>query len=96
MINNIDEWLDKVYLIPPTRNNNMTSIWDTDDNKHENLYEFMWDKITDINICKNNIIYTLIDTEEGNYLIYGYHLVNRIGHFISKVNIEIPIEGIKY
>jgi hypothetical protein len=36
-----------------------------------------------------NRVWTLVDGDEGTYVINGYHLVNRIGYFIT----SIPFEG---
>jgi hypothetical protein len=40
-------------------------------------------------------VWTLVDGDEGTYIINGYHLVNRISYFITEVpylgdGIEIP------
>ena len=34
-------------------------------------------------------VWTLVDGDDGTYIINGYHLVNRIGYFIS----EVPFTG---
>lgn len=34
-------------------------------------------------------VWTLVDGDEGTYIIDGYHLVNRIGYFIT----EVPYTG---
>lgn len=34
-------------------------------------------------------VWTLVDGDEGTYIISGYHLVNRIGYYITKK----PFEG---
>ena len=100
---NLDDWLDATKLIRPYNSSeysNIKSVWDDikensdDSEKFDNLPEFMWDRITDLKLMQDNYIYTLIDTDEGDCLIFGYHIVNRIGHFISRTNIEIPVEGI--
>lgn len=44
-----------------------------------------------------NTVWTWVDGDKGTYIINGYHLVNRIGYFITKVpfgseDIEIPVD----
>lgn len=34
-------------------------------------------------------VWTLVDGDDGTYIIDGYHLVNRLGYFIS----EVPYTG---
>ena len=36
-----------------------------------------------------NRVWTLVDGDDGTYIVNGYHLVNRIHYFIT----EIPFEG---
>jgi len=43
------------------------------------------------------LIWTIVETDSGNVLIEGYHLVNRVGHFIASVRhngepVEIPLD----
>lgn len=96
----IDEWLDKVYLIPPPEKNSkgVNYLWDDADafNQHEELYEFIWDTVHNKDLYPNYTIYTIIGTDDGDRLVNGYHYVNRIGHFISVKEIDLPKEGIEY
>jgi hypothetical protein len=36
-----------------------------------------------------NTVWTLVEGDEGTYVINGYHLVNRLAYFIT----QIPFEG---
>lgn len=47
-------------------------------------------------------VWTLVDTDEGQHIVPGYHLVNRVGYFITnepfsdddQVNLSIRVEDI--
>lgn len=63
------------------------------------LEKYLWDNYSNLNefIQKNNEIfhfYTLID-DEGGWIVKGRKVINRIGYFISREDIEIK-EPIRY
>lgn len=44
-------------------------------------------------------VWTLVDGDDGTYIINGYHLVNRIAYFITEVphtGADIEVEDEKY
>lgn len=50
-------------------------------------------------LCKPNHIWTWVDTDEGTAIMSGYHIVNRIGYFITvkpweeDITIEVNSNG---
>ena len=73
----IDEW-DKNYKP-------ITNKFDKDASFNGVMFETYGKELDYVLTHKNNKIWTLIDTSEGDIaIINGYHLVNRIGYFITK------------
>lgn len=66
-------------------------------------YKFLWDNFdllksfyTDEEFAQL-YVYTLVECDEGEaWIVNGQKFVNRIGYFISKTEVEIPEEGIRY
>ena len=62
------------------------------------LFETSGEELAFVRSQNPNTIWTLVDGDDGNqYVISGYHLVNRIGYLISTIlfpddaDIEVPI-----
>lgn len=73
----IEEW-DKNYKP-------ITNKFDKDASFDGAMYETYGKEVEYVIAQKNNKIWTLVDTSEGDMVIVnGYHLVNRIGYFITK------------
>ena len=74
----IEEW-DKNYKP-------ITNKFDEDASFDGTIYETYGEEVEFVIAQKNNKIWTLVDTSEGDMVIVnGYHLVNRIGYFITEV-----------
>ena len=41
-------------------------------------------------------VYTLVEADGTEWIIDGYHYVNRLGYFFSKKKVKIPEEGLRY
>ena len=73
----IEEW-DKNYKP-------ITNKFDEDASFDGTMYETYGEEVEYVIAQKNNKIWTLVDTSEGDMVIVnGYHLVNRIGYFITE------------
>lgn len=48
------------------------------------LWETFGDELTRIQETANNLVWTLIDTDTGTVIIEGYHLVDRVGYYITE------------
>jgi hypothetical protein len=87
----VDEW-DKNYL--PVNNK-----FDKDASFNGVMYETYGEELEYVIAQDNNKIWTLVDTSEGDtVIINGYHLVNRIGYFITTFGwveeyITVEMEG---
>jgi len=75
--------------------------WNFGQNAVGSLFETFGEELAFVhhqNQINPNTIWTLIDGDDGNqYIVSGFHFVNRVGYFVSKVpfpdnaDIEVPI-----
>jgi hypothetical protein len=78
-----DEWESKFVPIPNTYiSNNDEScahlLYETFGDEHSHVL----DTYNDPNTWRN--VWTLIDGDDGTYIVSGYHFVNRIGYYITE------------
>ena len=80
-IEEFDIWYDKYKPINKIKENTF-------------LYETYGEDLDYINIISGEYIWTLIDTDNGLYLVNGRHFVNRINYIICEIphNINERIE----
>jgi len=82
---NFDEWNDKYYPIANHLNRDAgTEVFET--------YGLELGFVLGVAYMDGRRVWTLVDGDEGMYICNGYHLVNRVGYFIT----EQPYEGDGY
>ena len=91
-----EDEFDKRYLLV-TNHINPNASWAFGDGPGC-LFETYGEELAFVRSQNPNTIWTLVDGDDGNqYVITGYHLVNRIGYLISTIpfaenaDIEVPI-----
>lgn len=82
----IDEWLTKYQPIDNPISN--TSGWDG------KMFETYGEELSFVLRQNPKNVWTWWDTEAGSEIIAGYHLVNRIGYFITKKEWEDELQSI--
>ena len=82
---NFDEWNDKYYPIANHLNRDAgTELFET--------YGLELGFVLGVAYVDHRKVWTLVDGDEGMWITNGYHLVNRVGYFIT----EQPYEGDGY
>jgi hypothetical protein len=56
------------------------------------LFETYGDDIAFVLSQPENLVWTWVDTDEGTAILSGYHLVNRIGYFVTEYPWARPIQ----
>jgi hypothetical protein len=83
---NFEEWL---YKYKPIENNLVDDASFQDENGKGIMFETYGIELEYVlkiaNSDKHNQVWTYVDGDDGTYVTNGYHLVNRIGYFISSV-----------
>ena len=95
----LDEWTEKYK--PVINHISHDSGW-ANENDEGTMFETYGDDLDYVIKTADspygaNTVWTWVDGDKGTYIINGYHLVNRIGYFITKVpfgneDIEIPVD----
>lgn len=49
------------------------------------MFETLGEELSYVRSQESKKIWTMVDADEGLYILNGYHLVNRLGYFISEV-----------
>ena len=80
------EWLDK-YMPLKVPEGIPSGGWsfDNEDDSGDLLFETYGDAITELKKYDNKFVWTLIEEDGEQFVIEGYHLVNRLGYFITKI-----------
>lgn len=82
---NFEEWLEKYQPVDNHLDNNASF---QDENGNGIMFETFGDELQYVlSIANNepNQVWTYVDGDDGTYVTNGYHLVNRIGYFITSV-----------
>lgn len=87
---NEDDWYDKYRPIRNHINDNASFSWGDDNGC---LFETYGPELEFVKAQNPKTIWTLIETEGVELIISGYHLVNRLGYFITEV--EVPNEFVE-
>lgn len=80
-----EEWLEKYQPVDNHIDNNASF---QDENGNGIMFETFGDELQYVlSIANNepNQVWTYVDGDDGTYVTNGYHLVNRIGYFITSV-----------
>ena len=80
-----EEWLDKYQPVDNHLDNNASF---QDENGNGIMFETYGDELQYVLSIANsspNQVWTYVDGDDGTYVTNGYHLVNRIGYFITSV-----------
>jgi hypothetical protein len=84
-IMNFEEWLEKYQPVDNHLDNNASF---QDENGNGIMFETFGEELQYVlSIANNepNQVWTYVDGDDGTYVTNGYHLVNRIGYFITAV-----------
>jgi hypothetical protein len=84
-MNTFEEWLEKYQPVDNHLDNNASF---QDENGNGIMFETFGDELQYVlSIANNepNQVWTYVDGDDGTYVTNGYHLVNRIGYFITAV-----------
>jgi phosphate-selective porin len=82
---NFEEWLDKYK---PVNNHLVNNASFQDENGNGIMFETYGIElgyVLGVASHRPNTVWTYVDGDEGTYVTNGYHLVNRIGYFITSV-----------
>lgn len=64
------------------------------------VFETYGDDLQFVVAQPQNRIWTWVDTDEGSVILSGYHLVNRIGYFVTEkewsTDHEVPVDTHEY
>lgn len=80
-----EEWLEKYQPVDNHIDNNASF---QDENGNGIMFETFGDELQYVLSIANsepNQVWTYVDGDDGTYVTNGYHLVNRIGYFITSV-----------
>lgn len=77
-----DEWFEQFKPIP----NHLDENASFHDGEHGYMFETYGDELEFVKAQDSNRIWTYSDGDDGGtYITEGYHVVNRIGYFITSV-----------
>ena len=77
-----DEWFKQFKPIP----NHLDENASFNDGEHGYMFETYGDELEFVKAQDNNRIWTYSDGDDGGtYISDGYHVVNRIGYFVTAV-----------
>jgi len=82
---NFEQWLCRYN---PVNNHLDDNASFQDENNNGIMFETFGDElqyVLDIANTEPNRVWTYVDGDDGTYVTNGYHLVNRIGYFITAV-----------
>lgn len=91
----LDGDIDWFNVYRPTPSPSKDHAWTVDDvNYLFDIHGADLEYVLKINAATPDRVWTLVDGDEGSYIVAGYHRVNRMGYFISEVpwtdpNLEI-------
>ena len=80
-----EEWLEKYQPVDNHLDNNASF---QDENGNGIMFETFGEELQYVLSIANsepNQVWTYVDGDDGTYVTNGYHLVNRIGYFITAV-----------
>lgn len=73
-IADMDQWMD---LYEPVKVH--------DDERETVMFETYGDDLAKIKATPVHNVWTWVDTDDGSVIIEGYHVVDRIGYFVTRV-----------